>query len=211
MTNSTLRTASAAVLALTFATTIGAPVFAAGYEAPIVTPAPAAPAPVMAAPMYSSGTDWTGFYGGLSLGYGDVEGSTVLGTDISGMVYGVHGGYDYDLGSLVLGGELDYVMGDITDDSIGLDVESVLRAKARVGYDAGAFMPYATVGVAQLTTTGAVDDNDTGYLYGVGVDYAFGPNLVLGAEVLQHEFDDYAGTGIDVSALTAAARVSYKF
>ena len=211
MTHSTLRKASAAVLALSVAATLGAPAFAAGYEAPIVTPAPMVPAPVMAAPVYAASTDWTGFYGGVSLGYGDVEGSSVLGTDISGMTYGVHGGYNYDMGSIVLGGELDYVMSDITDDSSGLDVDSVLRAKARIGYDAGAFMPYATLGVAQLTTTGAVDDTDTGFLYGVGVDYAFGPNLILGAELLQHEFDDFAGTGIDVSAVTAEARVSYKF
>lgn len=213
MSVSTYRNATAAVLALTVAATIGAPAFAGGYADPVATPVVAAPpAPVMAAPVYTNASDWGGFYGGASLGYADVEGDTVLGTDISGMTYGLHGGYNYDMGSYVIGGELEYSMAnDITDDTTGLEADSVLRAKARFGYDAGAFMPYATIGAAQLTTSGAVDDSDTGYLYGVGVDYKLRDNVVLGAEVLQHRFDDYADTGINVSALTAEARVSFRF
>ncbi len=155
--------------------------------------------------------DWTGLYGGVSLGYGDVTGSTVLGDDINGTTYGVFAGYQRDLGSVVFGGELEWSGTEWTDDTIGLDVDSVARAKVRVGYDAGAFLPYATIGAAQVATSGAVDDDDTGMFFGAGVDYSLGNGIILGAEVLQHEFDDYADTGIDVSATTITARVAYSF
>jgi opacity protein-like surface antigen len=155
--------------------------------------------------------DWTGLYGGVSLGYGDVTGSTVLGDDINGTTYGVFAGYQRDLGSVVFGGELEWSGTEWTDDTIGLDVDSVARAKVRVGYDAGAFLPYATIGAASVATSGAVDDDDTGMFFGAGVDYSLGNGIVLGAEVLQHEFNDYADTGIDVSATTITARVAYSF
>lgn len=165
------------------------------------------PAPM---PVDMSG-DWSGFYAGGSLGYADVTGDTTLGDDATGLTYGVHGGYDYDLGGFVLGGEVEISGFDVTDDTIGLEVDSVARAKLRVGYDAGDFLPYATVGVAQLTTSGAVDDKDSGQVYGLGVDFRATDSLRVGGEVLQHRFDDYAGSGIDVEALTASARISFEF
>lgn len=184
-----------------------APVLAGGLTPP--APTPVVPVPV--APAVPVSADWTGLYAGGSLGYGDVTGSTTLGEDVNGLTYGVHGGYMYDMGSIVLGAELEYAMTEITDDTIGLDVDSVLRGKVRVGYDAGDFLPYVTVGMAQLTTSGAIDDSDTGYLYGIGADYRMTDSLRIGAEVLRHEFDDYADSGIDVSATTLGVRVSFAF
>jgi outer membrane immunogenic protein len=207
---SNLQRATRAATILALGGALAAPALAGGYDATAETPPPAAPPMVLAAPMHSM-TDWTGFYFGGSLGYGDVSGNVVLGDSVTGQTYGVQAGYMYDLGSVVLGAELQYVGTNITDDSIGLNVDSVARAKLRAGYDAGQFQPYAVIGAASLTTSGAVDDMDTGYLYGVGLDYRYGSNLILGAELLQHEFDDYAGSGIDVSATTIEARVSYRF
>jgi opacity protein-like surface antigen len=155
--------------------------------------------------------DWTGLYGGVSLGYGEGKGDIVLGDDINGTTYGVFAGYQRDLGSIVVGGELEWSATEWTDDTIGLDVDSVARAKVRLGYDAGSFLPYAVIGAAQLSTSGAVDDDDTGWFYGAGIDYSLNNGVVLGAEVLQHEFDDYADTGINVSATTITARVAYNF
>lgn len=155
--------------------------------------------------------DWTGLYGGLSLGYGDVTGSVALGDDINGTTYGIFVGYQRQFDSIVVGGELEWSTTEWTDETIGLDADSVARAKVRLGYDAGSFLPYAVIGVANLSTSGAVDDDDNGWFYGAGVDYSMGNGLVLGAEVLQHEFDDFADTGIDVSATTLTARVAYRF
>jgi opacity protein-like surface antigen len=155
--------------------------------------------------------DWTGLYGGVSLGYGDVSGDVVLGDDINGTNYGIFVGYQRQFNAVVVGGELEWSATEWTDDTIGLDVDSVARAKVRLGYDAGSFLPYAVIGAAQVATSGAVDDDDNGWFYGAGVDFGLGNGIVLGAEVLQHEFNDYADTGIDVSATTLTARVAYSF
>jgi outer membrane immunogenic protein len=211
MRMSTFKKLATAPVALALGLGLGAPAFAAGYEAPVMSASVAAPVVAAPAMQYGSNADWSGFYGGLSLGDGDVSGSSVIGDDMNGLLYGIHGGYNMDFGSYVLGAEIDYSGADITDDTIGLDVESVLRGKVRLGYDAGQYMPYAVIGAAQLTTTGAIDDMDNGYLYGVGFDYAVADNMILGAELLQHDFEDYAGSGIDVSATTVAVRVSYRF
>lgn len=184
---------------------------AGGMDEPQTTPAPAQPAP---APMpVSMGGDWTGFYAGGSLGYGDVSGSTTIGDDVDGLIYGAHAGYDYDFGNFVVGGEFEISGADISDESLtpALDVDSVTRLKVRAGYDAGAFLPYATAGYAMLSTSGQIDDSDDGYFYGIGMDYKLRDNIRLGGELLQHEFDDYAGSGIDVEATTIAARMAFEF
>lgn len=194
---------------LGLALAVASPALAGGLNDPAPMPAPApVPAP---APMPVS-ADWTGFYAGGSLGYADVTGSTTLGDDVNGLTFGAHAGYDYDFGSIVLGGELDLSGADITDDVSGLEVDSVARLKLRAGYDAGDFLPYFTAGAAHLTTSGAIDDSDTGYFYGIGGDYRVGGgNMRIGAELLQHRFEDYAGSGIDVDATSLGARVSFEF
>lgn len=178
---------------------------------PETTPAPAQPAPAPAP--VSMGGDWTGFYAGGSLGYGDVSGDITIGDDVDGLTYGAHAGYDYDLGNFVVGGEFEISGADISDESLttALDVDSVTRLKVRAGYDAGAFLPYATAGYAMLSTSGFIDDSDDGYFYGVGMDYKLRDNIRIGGELLQHEFDDYAGNGIDVEATTVSARMAFEF
>ncbi|MBT8410658.1 MAG: outer membrane beta-barrel protein [Octadecabacter sp.] len=205
MKRTTLLPCAAVVLAMV------TPAFAGNMSEPVVTPAPApmpAPAPV------SYGGDWTGFYAGGSLGYADVgDDAAVFGDEFNGLTYGVHAGYDYDFGNFVLGGEFELSGFDVQDNNTATEVDSVARLKLRAGYDAGNFLPYLAVGAAQLKTSGAplggVDD--TGYFYGAGVDYRLTDSIRVGGEVLQHEFDDYAGSGINPDALTAAVRVSFEF
>lgn len=182
---------------------------AGGLAQPVetVAPTPVAPAP---APMMR-GSDWTGFYVGGQLGYGRIDPS--VDTDPSepdGALYGVHAGYMYDLGSIVLGAEVDYDATNIELDTPASELESVVRAKLRVGYDAGNFLPYLTAGAARATTTDGLDAETDGEFYGLGVAYKFGGSLIVGGEVLQHQFDDVA-TGVDVDATTATARVSFQF
>jgi opacity protein-like surface antigen len=197
----TLKTALIAA-PLAFAGTFAS---AGGLAEPVAVVAPSAPiaAPVVAA----SGSDWTGAYGGLSLGYGDVDADGVTG-DFEGLTYGGHVGYNYDLGNVVLGAELEAVgTDDFINDASGLELENVLRAKVRAGYDAGAFLPYVAAGVAQATVSGAEDE---GYFYGFGVDYAVSDSFTVGGEVLRHEFEDFDG-GSDITADTIALRASYNF
>jgi outer membrane immunogenic protein len=187
------------------------PAFAGNLSEPVIV---AAPPPVMMPVAVNTGGDWTGFYVGGSLGFAKVDDEAgTFGNDFEGLTYGAHAGYDYDFGSFVLGGELEVSGFDVNDSVTATQVDSVVRLKARAGYDAGLFLPYVTAGVAQLTTSGAPlgDVDDNGVFYGIGMDYKLADNLRLGGEVLQHDFDDYASSGLNIDALTAGVRVSFEF
>jgi outer membrane immunogenic protein len=197
------RTNKLMVLAVT-ASAMGTTAFAgspeeAAVEAPVYVPAPA---PV------AIGGDWTGFYTGLQLGYADVDSDSGLldGDDIS---YGFHAGYDYDFGQFVLGGELDYDKMDVDLGGGAAELESVARAKIRGGYDLGRTLVYATAGYALAETS--VGDED-GQFYGLGVAYQVTDRYQVGAEILDHSFDDVGGTaGNDLDATTLTIRGSLRF
>lgn len=162
----------------------------------IVQPVAVAPAPM--------GGDWTGAYGGLSFGNLSADTGTV---DDSEGVYGLYGGYDYDFGQFVLGGELDFQTGENIALG-GVEVDNVLRAKLRAGYDLGRTLVYGTVGAAQLNTN--IGD-DTGIVGGLGVEYKVTEQFTVGGEYLAHRFDDFDGTGVDIDADTVSVRASFRF
>ncbi|WP_291835663.1 outer membrane beta-barrel protein [Limimaricola sp.] len=177
--------------------------FAGGMAAPVVTPAPVAPAPVMTPPP----SDWTGFYIGADVGTG--TGKSASFPDVTGTVYGIHAGYNYDLGNFVLGAEGSYAKTDLSYSGYKLDSMSLLKVKA--GYDLGQFMPYITAGVGNYSTTGTLAATDNGTLYGVGADMRLTSNLFANVEYLRHKSTDFAGTGTDVTLDTLTAGVSFKF
>jgi outer membrane immunogenic protein len=177
-----------------------------------VTPAPE-PVPVVVAPApVATGGDWSGFYGGVQLGYGDV-GSDGAGLDGNGAIGGVHAGYRYDFGTAVIGGELDY---DIANMDLGAtagdELENVARLKLQAGYDAGRTLIYGTAGGARASASvGGADLSDNGWFAGIGADFAVTDRITVGGEVLRHQFDDFDGSGVDLDATTATARVSLRF
>lgn len=177
---------------------------AGNIDEPVIAPAPAPMAPMPV----SMGGDWGGFYAGGSLGYATASEDDPTVFDDDGVTYGIHAGYDYDFGSFVLGGELELSGFDVEDGANSID--SVARAKLRAGYDAGDFMPYVTIGAAQLDI-GGLDATDTGPVYGLGMDYRYTDSIRIGGEVLKHEFNDFNDTGLDFDATTAAVRVSFDF
>lgn len=166
-----------------------------------------APTAVAAAPI-AYGADWGGAYFGATVGYGDANG-TGYAADVNGATYGAFAGYNYDIGTVVLGGELEFGGASITDANTGDSFESMTRLKAKVGYDAGRFLPYVTAGANYLTKTDST--SDWGYVAGAGVDYALSDSIVLGGEVLYNRWNDFNNTGNMINATTAAARVSFKF
>ena len=107
----------------------------------------------------------------------------------------------------MLGGELDY---DSTDVDLGgaATIDSVTRLKARFGYDFGLALGYVTAGVADVDTS---IGSESGEFYGIGVAYQVTDNFTLGGEILDHQFDDIEGSGVDADATTFTIRGSYRF
>jgi hypothetical protein len=43
------------------------------------------------------------------------------------------------------------------------------------------------------------------------VDYALTRRITLGAEILEHRFENFSGSGIDLDATTVNARIAFRF
>ncbi len=184
-----------------------APAFAGGTNEPIPEPNVYA-APVVIAPQ---SVDWSGFYAGAALGYGNVD-STGGALDGYGALGGVLAGYRYDFGRTVAGIEVDYDASDVDLNGGADSLDDVARLKMMAGYEFGRALVYGTVGAAQANATvGGADLSDTGYFGGLGVDYAISDRLGVGGEVLQHSFDNFDGSGVDLDATTVKARVFLQF
>jgi opacity protein-like surface antigen len=191
---------------LAAAAAVAGPALAGGPTAPAPEPVIAAPAPVVPA-----SRDWSGFYAGGQLGYGDVD-SNGAGLDGNGFLGGVHAGYRWDFGQFVLGTELDY---DMVDINLGRDagsLDDVARLKLVGGAELGDSLIYATTGAAYGSASVGRDSlSDDGWFYGAGMTYAIGDQWTIGGELLQHNFDNFDGSGADIDALTATARIGFRF
>lgn len=184
-----------------------APAFAGGTNEPLVEPE------IMAAPvvMASPSMDWTGFYAGASLGYGDID-SNGGGLDGYGAIGGVLAGYRFDFGNLIAGVEADFDTTNIELGAAAGELDSVARLKLQAGTEIGRALVYGTLGAAQArATVGGVGLSDTGFVGGVGMDYAISDRMSVGGELLQHKFNDFDGSGVDLDATTIKARVILQF
>lgn len=193
------------IASLALATTLSAPAFAGGMAEPMTEPMIAAPVEI--APVSA---DWSGFYVGGQLGYGDVS-SNIAGVDGNGAIGGLHAGYRYDFGQFVAGAELAYNGANI-DLGPTSKLDNVTQLKLMGGYDLGSTLVYGTVGAAHAKANLAgVNHSDTGYLVGLGMDYAINDAWTVGAEIAHHRFNDFDNTGADIRANTAQIRVGYRF
>lgn len=202
------------ILATCAAALLAAPAFAGGL-AP--APEPVEIVPVIPAPQPSA--DWSGFYAGLRAGTADFEatsgGSTssrTLPTD--GSFYGGFAGYRHDFGRIVIGGELRYSDASGVDNPQfdGIENESLTTVMLQAGYDMGRVLPFVGIGGARLASTvfgSSMSDN--GIAYGIGVDFMVSQRFMLGVDANRFEFDDFGGTGFDVSGNSVALRAAFKF
>ena len=177
---------------------LGTTVSAGGMADPVMVPAPA-PVAVAPAPI-PRGSDWTGFYAGGQLGYGQVE-TPAFSEDQDDLIYGLHAGYNYDLGNFVVGAEIDYDWTQIGDSGSGIDLDNVARLKLRAGYDAGQFLPYITAGMAR----GLSPEEATRYsfLLAVPAIAAAGARSMTGMDLTTESL------GPDLVGLGVAAVVGY--
>lgn len=192
------------ISSLFIVTTLSAPAFAGGMAEPTAEPMVT---PVILAPV---STDWTGFYVGGQLGYGDVS-TNVVGVEGDGAIGGVHAGYRHDFGQFVAGAELAYNAANI-DLNPTSKLESATQLKVMGGYDLGSVLVYGTVGAVHAKVNlGGVDRSDNGYLVGLGMDYAINEQWTVGAEFAHHRFNNFDATGADIRANTAQIRVGFRF
>lgn len=195
------------------------------------------PAPSYGGGFSSSTGGWDGAYVGGFIGYGwgtlvDEDG-LILGVadeelDLSGWTVGAKLGANFSVGGgLVLGAEGDVAWAGFSgyDDVPGIDVDvnwtSSLRGRA--GYDAGAFMPYLTAGlaIAGATASDGPDDSSQvhfGWTAGAGVEVAATEQISLD---LQYRYSDYgqatydlgggAVSDLDLNTHAVTAGVNFKF
>lgn len=175
-------------------------------------PAPAEPMVAAPAPAPAPDTDWTGFYAGLELGFGQNDASGAATGEGDGVLGGVHAGYDWDFGTYVVGAELSYDASDIKQNG-GAQVDNLARLKLRLGADMGQSLVYAAAGPAwmDLSMPGAGSSDDNGWFVGAGLERALRENVTLGGEILYHQFDNFSKSGVDYEVLTVQARVSFRF
>lgn len=172
--------------------------------ADLIRPVPAAPGVVQAANVPSG---WEGPYVGLFGGYAAATwtdswdiGGTPGSEEFSptGALFGLVAGYDFEATPGVILG----IAGDIAWTNIGFEkttvspthtgtIDWIATLRARVGFDAGAFMPYLTGGLAIASATAEFQtvsqSTHIGWTVGAGVEIAATENISLD---LQYRYTD---------------------
>lgn len=177
------------------------------------------------APALKAVYDWTGLYIGAHVGYGFGTSSATLTdptiairhNDHGGMTGGVQAGYNWRLNSgWLLGVEGDisfpnylptnHVVNSVTTALSGAEErwDYFASLRGRVGYTSGAWLFYATGGLAFAgerflsTPTGDAEDRRLktrlGWAAGAGVEYAFAPHWTARLEYLYRKFEDVSIT-----------------
>jgi outer membrane immunogenic protein len=193
------------------------------------------PAPSYGGGYTASAGGWDGAYIGGFIGYGwgtlvDEDGLILPAAgdeiDLSGWTAGAKLGANFSVGGgLVLGAEGDVAWAGIGGFEAGIDYDinwtSSLRGRA--GYDAGAFMPYLTAGlaIAGATASNGPTDNSQvhfGWTAGAGVEVAATEQISVDlgyrySDYGQAEYDLGGGAVSDLSLTTHAvtAGVNFKF
>lgn len=191
------------------ATCAAMPALAGGLAEAFNEPSVAPAAVVAAAPAAAAAPNrnWSGFYFGAQFGTVDIVASDKsFNGDKS--TNGLFAGYRADLGKVVVGIEGNSDKIDLDLNGGAVTVNNVKRLKLIGGYDLGPVLLYGTVAAVRAESTIGSDD---GYAMGVGVDYALTRRITLGAEILEHRFENFSGSGIDLDATTVNARIAFRF
>lgn len=153
--------------------------------------------------------DFSGFYGGVDVGYSnldvdfDVQNAGETGVDGDGIKYGAFLGYRMSLAGLVVGAEGRLM--DTTSESDFSDVNfSASSSPSRelgvtgiVGFapPAGGFMVFGLLGYDNLktktvTSLGSQSSTDNGIRYGVGAEFSILPMVSIRGTVSRTDYGD---------------------
>jgi outer membrane immunogenic protein len=206
---------------------------------------PGRPAPVVAA---VPGYNWGGFYGGINAGWAwgptnwryDVVPPVSLSQQANGGFGGFQAGYNFQIASFVLGIEGDYEFANINATSLCPNPAFTCHSKARntaditgrIGFAWDRVLLYAKGGeawafnryesIATVNTIGGAETR-SGWLGGVGIEYAYDPCWSVKAEynymdfgtnfVTRYNANGSPAAGMDVSQKMNVAKVgiNYKF
>lgn len=193
------------------------------------SPASYTKAPATVSPV----TNWSGFYAGVTGGYGwssDADTAKFKGGFGGGTL-----GYNWQGGSMLFGLEADAVGGAIKSSNplAGVTFNDSVRAMGsvtgRLGYVANSALLYVKGGYAwannrasAVTAAGNVDDSKThsGWTIGGGAEYMFAPSWSVKAEYMYanfasaNYFNNVVPGGLDSGTLklhTVKAGVNYHF
>ncbi len=191
---------------LTFALALVPMTAMAGGPA-VATMEPAIVAPV-APVIYAPSMDWSGFYSGVSLGYGKFTG----GNDGQSSLAGIDLGYRHDFGMAVVGAELSYDKNNLGENSANDQINSTAGVKLLAGVDMGKTLVYASIGASQAEAQiGGVTATDNGYFGGIGMDYALTDKWTVGGEIQSHRYDNFNNSGVNLKDTSLEMKVGYKF
>lgn len=208
----------------------------------VATPAlsadPIRPMPIPVVPVVDSSSIWDGFYAGLNVGYGWGNAEVTMGgltvnEGIDGWLGGAQIGYNFANGGMVFGVEADIQAADIKGTAnfpnygdVEFGIQSFGTVRARIGADAGTFMPYITAGLAYgslgyeatplVGTAVSGSEWAWGWAAGAGVEAMLADNISIKGEYLYIDigkptFDLGGGTTFDGAANAHTARLGVNF
>lgn len=133
---------------------------------------------------------WAGFYFGGHIGgaWGDGDDTLANPAIFDGdgsLLGGIHLGYNWQRGTA-------WVIGLEGDVSFADDLDYLASIRGRLGYDFGRTLFYGTGGVAFAGLDDSIfnDDNQTGWVAGLGFDHKLYDSFSLGLEGLYYGIDD---------------------
>jgi len=176
----------------------------ATYAADLIVDEPATPDIAVA-----SG-EWDGLFVGTFAGYASGSTSDPVEMDISGWLLGVNAGANFTLTEGVVVGVVgDLAWSNISDDDFivppgSFDINWAGSVRGRIGYDAGAFLPYLTAGVAfaNATLTDSIMGDEVGtsthvgWTVGAGVEFKATDDLSVD---LAYRYSDYGAQAYGVA------------
>jgi outer membrane immunogenic protein len=167
--------------------------------------------------------DWSGFYLGAHVGYGEAD---IGGNDnsdpspndlkLDGIVGGAQAGFNWQIDNFVLGAEGDVSVTDWSDKKtagdreISSDADLLASLRARVGFAVDTLLIYATAGAAWSDAeysvvdppfAGSIDFDDIGLVAGGGVEWGMSDHTSVRLEGLHYDFDDKRSAVGDPSTL----------